>query len=228
MNEPLIDWSARVAEDDRGIGVGGNQQARWAGDDKLWIQFLYLPMINNEKSNAEGRPIFDDVEHVRILQPGNKESIVVRPVDDMDRRRFRKQYEDWKADRDRPREGTPLDQWPVLTKGQVEELRYFHVTTVEDLANLSDSNAQKFAGINMLRRQAQAFVEQAKEGAAAQKLATELEQRDNEITSLKQAIEEQSRMIQALNAKLFIEPPAVEATMPQMPKRGPSRPRKEG
>jgi len=222
MTELQIDWAARVAEDDRGVGVGESQQARWAGDDKLWVQFHYLPMINNEKSNAEGRPIFDDVEHVRILQPGNKESIVDRPVADMDKARFKKQYADWKDGLDKPREGTPLEEWPILTKGQVEELRFFHLTTVEDLANLSDTNAQKFAGINGLRRQALAFVEQAKEGAASAKLASELEQRDNEIAALKQAVAEQGALIQGLQAQ--------RATAPELEpqKRGPGRPRKEG
>ena len=196
------------------------QQARYAADDKLMVSFSIIAMKNDEKSAKEGRPIHDDVEHIRIMVPGNKDSIVIRPVTDMDKARFAKQYENWKAKGDVPLEGTILEMWPWISKGQIEDMRFFNIRTVEQLAEIADVHAQKFMGINKLRKQARVWLAEAKKGAEASKIAQELEDRDNRIAAQDQAIEEMKTTIAALKMQVEQNVGVAPAPQPPKPKRG--------
>jgi hypothetical protein len=69
-------------------------------------------------------------------------------------------------------EGTPLEQWPQLTVSQVHEFKAMNVFSVEQLAGMSDANAQRFMGGNELRRKAATFLKVSKDTAEAQRLAT--------------------------------------------------------
>lgn len=192
-----------------------SQRNRYAGDDKLLVQFHILPMTNSEKSAQEGRPCYNDVEHVRIMTPGNKDSVVDRPVSELDRNRFRKLYDNWRAGRAELISGTTLEAAAKdpsntnlrLTASQIEELRYFHITTVEQLASVSDTNAQKFMGIAMMRGAAQKYMEQAKTQSGETWAKAQLAERDAEINALKEAIRDQGEMIKELQVKRPGRPP---------------------
>src|SRR6266481_6333615 len=58
-----------------------------------------------------GRPIFDEVEHIRIIAPGGKDNINDRPVTLADKRRFPRQYAAFKAGQSQiAASGTPLTE----------------------------------------------------------------------------------------------------------------------
>ena len=164
--------------------------SRYAGDNKLLVQFHVLPMLDDSRSAQEGRPMYRDVDHIRIMQPGNKESIVDRPVTEMDIARFRQQYDNWKAGQEELVEGTPLEAWPEITRAQVEEMRYFNVRTVEQLADMADAHAQKFMGINEMRRKARLYRDRAAKNAVSTKLQKELKEKDNQIAALNEALKD--------------------------------------
>lgn len=97
-------------------------------------------------------------------------------------------YERWCKGQEAPEEGTPLDVWPAVTKGQVEILKSLHIRTVEDVAGMNDAAMQRFGmGARALRDKAAAFVE-AKEGEAV--LAEKLAKRDEVIARLEERIED--------------------------------------
>lgn len=170
---------------------------RYAKDQNLYVRFFNHPKRDAEASVEAGRPIFHDTEYVSIMVPGDKTSIVERPADVRDRERFPKHYAAFKNNDEEILDGTPLEAWPGLARSEVEELRYFNIRTVEQLANVSDVHAQKFLGINTLRRRAEAFLEASAGNAATEKLAAELEIRDNQIAALTQAVEELKATISA-------------------------------
>lgn len=144
----------------------GKQQARYAGDDQLFVKFFKHPRQDKAESIKEGRPVFKEVDYIEIRQPGNKTSVVCRPVRQMDIDRFPEHWRKYLARiTDEHVEGTPLEEWPQITRSQVEELRFFNVRSVEQLANMSDGQSQKFMGINMLKKKAQEFLEQVEQGA---------------------------------------------------------------
>jgi hypothetical protein len=168
------------------------------GDENLYVQFFTAPLQDKERTEEEGRPIFKDVDMIRIMVPGDKDNIIERAVRQGDSQRFPKQWEAYKQGREEALEGTPLEQWPMITRAQVEELRFFHVKTVEQLANISDSNAQKFIGIQALKTRAAEWLEAAEDGAPISAMAAELEKRDEKINSLTATIEQMQEEMKAL------------------------------
>src|SRR4051812_45528342 len=107
-----------------------------AGDEQLFVVF-YMGIVKNEQRTVdEGRPIFDDVECVRIIVPGDRNNINDRPASDVDKRRFAKQYAMFKqgVKEEDQVSGTRLTDWPFLTRAQCEELKYLGLRTVEHLS----------------------------------------------------------------------------------------------
>lgn len=163
-----------LAEADMGLtnmAFGGNS-ARFQGDETLLVKFFKHPRLNDGKSKEEGRPIYEEVDYIQIMQPGNKDSIIIRPATDMDKNRFAEHYNRYTARQQEDYiEGTLLEDWPGITRAMCEELRFFNVRTLEQLIAMSDTNAQGIMGINLLKDKAKSYLEEADSNAAAQALA---------------------------------------------------------
>lgn len=169
-----------------------------AGDDRLMVRFYLRPVKDDTASIKEGRPIFVESEYIEIVVPGDKDNTINRPLRDEDKTRFRKVYETWKATGQQSVTGTPLEAWPSITRSQVEELRFFSITTVEALANLADIHTAKFMGLVELKKKAAAFLAAAAGDAPNQKMQAELSKRDEEIENLKKSLKDQSERIEQL------------------------------
>lgn len=181
MNEALASYDqAAVMED----------QPRYALDKKLYVQFYTRAVMNNFKSAQEGRPIFDELDFVRIIIPGDRNNVVDTEVTPEHKMRFEAQYERFKKNQEQAVSGTPLEVWPQMTVGMVAELKAQGVHTVEQLADLPDGLAQKFMGSFALRQKAKVFLEAAAGQAANTKLEAELASRDNEIDVLKKQVQQ--------------------------------------
>lgn len=173
----------------------GDYRSRGADGSAVFVKFSLVPKQNEEKTKAEGRPVFDDVEYIEIRNPGDNTNVPHRPVRDHDRQRFQFQYQAWKAGQAEALSGTPLSQWPQVSRAQVEELAFSHVRTVEQLADISDSVAQRLGmGVLALRSRAKEYLERSKDEAAAIRLASELEKRDAMLEAM-------ARKLEALEAK---------------------------
>lgn len=153
------------------MAYDGEQGRAFSQDEKLFVHFYMGSRPNKAKTKEEGRPIFEPCEFVRIIVPGDKNNIVNRPVWSQDKQRFPKQYAAFKNNEEQQSAGTPLESVPWITREQVEEMKFFHVRTLEQLANMPDSNAQKFMGVNTLRQKARDAIQYAKEQAPIQALA---------------------------------------------------------
>lgn len=189
-------------------------------DKSLNVTFSMEPHHNTEKSAREGRPIYDDREYVKIQVPGDKDSVVERPVTEIDRRRFADKYAAFKAGRSQELSGTPLTAVAWMSKSRVRELEYFGVRTLEQLANMSDEAAQKFMGINLLRSYARDHIAAAAEAAPLVSMRTELEAKENEISALKHAVAEQAQAMQALQQQMhafMAQSGATQGVMSGMP-----------
>ena len=179
----------------------GDQSFSSPADNKLRVRFFKKAAQDMEKTQAEGRPIFIEVEYCQIMVSGDRDSVVVRPATWVDKQRFSKQYEDWKKKGSAEQlVGTPLEAWGVLSLAQIEEFRYFGIRTVEHIADLRDDLAMKVMGAQALKQRASLFIQAGKEAAPMQKMAEELAKRDNDIDALKKALAEQGAALQALQA----------------------------
>ena len=149
-------WGA-VAEFD--IDTMTSNNSRFAEDAALHVLFYVKPSISQTLSDAAKRPIYEDVEQVKIFTPGEKRSIIDRPATDIDMSRFRVQYERFKAGKEEQQSGTPLHFLPGLSASKVEEYKYSKILTVEQLAGASDSAGQAFMGFSADKRRAAAYLQ---------------------------------------------------------------------
>jgi len=114
-----------------------------------------------------------DVEHVAI-HTGDKLSFYFQPATDEHRRRFPEAQRRFREGIKTPLEGQPLDKWAPISRGEVFTLRAMEIRTVEALANLNESMiaalGQRFRDLKNL---AVTHAAQAKDAAAANKIAAE-------------------------------------------------------
>jgi hypothetical protein len=172
---------------------------QYEDDKKLFVRFEVRPYKMEKKSEDAGRPIFEDVEYISIIIPGSRD-VLTAPIDETYKRRFRERYDKWKAHSDATRvEGTPLGELTWMTKSQALELSYYNITTVEQLAGMSDTDALKFMGNHSLRQKAKVFLEAAAGEAPALKLQAELAERDNHIQVLERKVADLTAAFEKMN-----------------------------
>jgi hypothetical protein len=161
-----------LQEDSFGMTDMAMNQGRFHGDETLLVKFFKNPRINNQKTAAAGRPIYEEVPYIQIMQPGNKDSIIIRPATKMDKGRFAEHFRKFEAREDQEAvEGTMLEEWAAITRSQCEELKYLNVRTVEQLAAMTDSNAQGIMGIGYLKQKATKYLTDTAGDATAEALA---------------------------------------------------------
>lgn len=162
---------------------------------RVHVEFKLHPKHNPLKSAKEGREVWDEVEYLRIVVPGDRDE-VHRPATERDKQQYAAEYAAFKAQASQEAvSGTPLSQAPFMTAARVLELASFNCRTVEQLAAMPDNVAQKFMAIQELKRKANDFLAAASGSAPVAQLRAELAQRDNQIQVL-------SRQVQQLAAAL--------------------------
>ena len=191
----------QTADFDHRVFEQGNNE----GDKSLLVKFYIEPKQDEAASMEEGRPIFKEVEYVDIRVVGSRNGHVCRPARPDDKSRFPAHYKAFKERVEIPLDGTPLSEWAVITRAQAEEMAFFNVKTVEQLAAMADSVAQKFMGINSLKQKAKDWVAEAKENAPALKLAEELRVRDEENAELRSQVEELAATVAKMVALSEVE-----------------------
>lgn len=118
-------------------------------DSRLAVMFYVMPVKNEFESEKQGRPIYQDVDMVKIMVPGDSTSIVTQAVREDHKSRFPLQWAHFqnKHASDAREIGTPLSTWTRLTVSQVEELKALKIYTVENVAGMSDANLQRIGMI---------------------------------------------------------------------------------
>jgi hypothetical protein len=197
-------------------------QGAYNPDSRLAVRFHVKAVPNEFETNAQGRPIFTDVEYVEIFVPGDNNTIIDQPVREDHKKRFPIQWAHFqnKHGKDTREVGTPLAEWPQVTASQVEELRAMKFYTVDSIANASDQNIQRIgmaAGMSpyAFREKAQQFLKVASGvsvAGEAEKRASEAEARNAELT----------RQLLENNAKLAaLQDQMTQLLEPKQAKRGP-------
>lgn len=189
------------------IQQGNQYHVQHGTDAGLFVQFTMEAIQDEEETIKQGRPIFHDREFIKIIPVGDKSTVICRPVKHTfdantppDPQRWPKQYEAFKAQQEQPLDGTPLTEWPPLSKSQVATLRAVNVHTVEALSQVSDTNLNNLGmGARELRDKALAYLAQAKDGAGFNQLQeenknlkTQLEALQNQMAALSAQVEKKT------------------------------------
>lgn len=157
----------------------------------VFVQFYSDAVELKAESEKQGRPIFKDMPHIRKMIPGDASTIIERVAKQHDMQQFPREWEQFQRQQVTGMTGTPLEQWPQITRAQVKEAKYFEVHTVEQMAELSDLSCQKMGmGFQDLRSKAKAYLEAAKGTAAQTAQAAENQRLQDEIEALKAQLQE--------------------------------------
>ena len=168
----------------------------YQGDERIPVAFRMDALKDDAATEAAGRPIYKDVEFIRILN--GKDNIIDRPVRDTDKQRWPRAYAAWKQTgaSDPGAVGTRLEMWPQMSRAQVEEFKHFKIYTVEQLADLADSTVTQIMGAPKLKRLAQLAVEAARGDAPFMRLQGEIEKRDGQIAELTSEVHRLTKLIE--------------------------------
>lgn len=121
-------------------------------------EFHYHPVLQVEESAKQGRPVYKDELYIRIQIKGQKNQIRARKATEIDREEYPAAWRQFTDSAQDVVNGTPLTALPGIGPAMVLELKQLGITSVEDMANLTDSAMDKFRGGYMFRQRAQAYL----------------------------------------------------------------------
>jgi hypothetical protein len=154
-------------------------------DARLAVQFYKKSVKQDDASNEAGRPIFKEFDFVRIMIPGDNLTEIDTYAQESHKQRFPRQWAHYQNQVGSHQDivGTPLEQWPQVTRSQAEELRGLKFHTVESIAECSDQQLQRIgmvAGMSPhnFRLKAKAFLNLATDSA-------EVAHREEELQALR-------------------------------------------
>lgn len=157
-------------------------------DHKLAVKFYMRPVKNMEKSEAAGRAVHENVTFINIKIPGDKYNDVDRAAWPDDYKRFPQHYARFQQNREQL-VGTPLATLPFLTEAQVMDYAHVNVRTVEQLAGMSDVNAQQLFGSVGHKQKAAEWLENFKSASAVREdLQAKLDEQAKQIEELKKQL----------------------------------------
>ena len=158
-------------------------------DSRLQVRFYKRPVHQEQDSLAAGRPIFKEFDFVHICVAGDTLTEIDTYALANHKQRFPVQWANYMnrlGANDEEVVGTPVSEWPIVSKSQAEELRALKFHTVESIAGASDQQLQRMgmaAGMSpyAFRDKAKAFLNLATNAA-------ETDKRESEINSLKEEL----------------------------------------
>lgn len=181
----------------RVVKVGSQLHVVHGEEKDLYVEFEMEAVHQVFESEQQGHPVYKDVPFVTIMFPGDRTKTVKRPAklksdssSPSDVERFPRQWAAFESNATQAQDGTPIEEWPLVTKADVRMLKDLGIKTVQALAGLSDHNLT-FLGARMYRDKAVAYLDQATGGAVVSRLVTE-----NETMRLNQV------RLEATNAEL--------------------------
>lgn len=162
-------------------------------ENNVFVTFYTDAVELTAESEKAGRPIFKDVPFVRVTIPGDTNNIIEHRAKDEDKLKYPKAWEQYQRGERGGHTGTPLEQWPQITRSQVKEAKYFECHTVEQMSQLSDAHCQKLGmGFAELRAKAKAYLAAASGVADSTAQAAENERLRAEMAELRAQMAELS------------------------------------
>jgi hypothetical protein len=198
-------------------------------DSRLQVRFYKKPVHQEQESLEAGRPIYKEFDFVHICVAGDTLTEIDTFALQQHKQRFPIQWANYMnrvGANDEEVVGTPVSEWPLVSKSQAEELRAMKFHTVESIANASDQQLQRMgmaAGMSpyAFRDKAKAFLNLATNAA-------ETDKRENEINDLKQELakkdEENAKIKAETDAKLALMQDQMAAILAAV---GEKKPRKQ-
>lgn len=172
-------------------------------DSNNYPRFFMDQIQDMVASEAQGRAIFRDEERVEIIMPGNPHTRPVARVTDEHRQRWPKEYEAFRQGIEVSADGTPLEEWPILKRSQVMELKALGFKTVEHIRDMDDLAIQRIGmGGRRLKEVANVFLDDAGRIALTNRLSADNDRKDEQIVALQRQITEMGALMESKFAEL--------------------------
>ena len=178
-------------------------------DSRLQVRFYKRPVQQEAETLEAGRPIYKEFDFVHICVAGDTLTEIDTYVLNSHKVRFPIQWANYQnrvGANDQEVVGTPVSEWPLVSKSQAEELRALKFHTVESIAGASDQQLQRMgmaAGMSpyAFRDKAKSYLNLASDSA-------ETDKRAQEINNLKEELakkdEENAKIKAETDAKLAL------------------------
>lgn len=171
-------------------------------DAQLLVRFFYKTAEDKALTASEGRPMFKEVEYCEIRIRGNRDAQACRPATFADKKRFPRHYEAFQKRVELPEEGTPLSEWPQISRSQIEELSFSSIKTVEHLSLASDTVLGRMHGGLSLKQRAATWLK----ASNATALIADNEAQKAKIKELEEKVE---KLLHAMDSAV-VEPTQIE------------------
>jgi hypothetical protein len=173
-------------------------------DASMHVTFYSKPIQNEFETNKQGRPIFIDMDWVRIIVPGDKNNIIDTYAREDHKQRWPIQWHRYLNQKEGTVEtGTPLTAWPIVSAAKAEELRSLNFKTVESIAGASDGQLQSLgmvAGMapHEFRSRAQRYLKAAQDESYSNEQAETAKRLADENAAMKAEMDEMKQMMAEL------------------------------
>lgn len=172
---------------------------------RLLIRFEWHTEKDEEASIKEGRPIHNELLIGILITPGSNRSEASHRILCRKHSGETVKYEAYNRvgiaeiterfiGNDRGRQaitGTPLQEWPSLSRRQVADFEAVNVFTVEDLAGLDENAIARFGfGTRALVEKAKTYIAHASGNAPLEKLAEENAKLKSDLAEMQKQIAE--------------------------------------
>lgn len=157
--------------------------------DRAMGMFYMHAELQGLASQEAGHPVYKDVAYVKIMQPGEKDT-VERPARREDHFRFPQQWGAFQAKQEQRAEGTPLSVLFPHRPAVVKTLDHMGVTTIEQLAGLQGTQLQGIGlGASEWQAMAKNFTDSAEKSKPFHKMQGELDKKELELAAQRDLIE---------------------------------------
>jgi hypothetical protein len=218
MNEIDIFDSAALEQDvTRNPSTGRILKGPDGADDQLIVTFSTRQVPSKRLTVInDGIPSYIDMDFITIFNPSELNLLKLEvPVTDYYKWRFPVEYKAFKAGKDIAESGTALNKWNALQPGQIEELKRYGITAVEQIGQLSDTTQGSLKPYARMAQKARNFLESIGEGVANEKLESKIQannaSRDAELDALKAQVNALIKLVASNQQKEHTEEKTVEA-----------------
>ena len=169
-------------------------------DDKALVRF-YMKPVKGPVNPITGVATWTEKEYYETVVPGSRDTIN-QPVTEITKQKYPMQYAKWKQNASTEGvTGTFISEVTWISRAQAEELAYFGVKTLEQLAAAPDTLCQKQIGMYDLRRKAISFIEQREKDAPILAIHARFDALKAETEVKDQTIADLQKRIAALEAR---------------------------
>lgn len=174
----------------------------WGNDANLLVMFYNKP-VHVPSESTHGKPVYRDIIHIKIQQPGEMLNIIDRPVQENDKIRFRNQWANFLHDRTQVPDGVPIALLFPNHPSVGENLRGMGVYTIEQCANLTAHAIDNIGrGGQEYVNRAKKYLEMASKGSNFHALQKEIEEEKQKNRIMEQTIASLQAQLNQLQMKV--------------------------